>query len=57
MCIYCDEQTHLELDGCCPTCLVDYRIEVALGIRRLGDYLAAWSAFEDWCRERQPAAA
>jgi hypothetical protein len=26
------------------------RIELAAGLRRLADYLAAWAAFDDWCR-------
>ncbi|HXH87191.1 MAG TPA: hypothetical protein VNI55_01110 [Gaiellaceae bacterium] len=57
MCISCDERVSVEIDECCPRCLVPFRVDVAVGTRRLGDYLASWAAFQDWCDERELAAA
>jgi hypothetical protein len=39
--------------------LIQTRIEFVAGLRRLGEYLAAWAAFDEWCRaeRRGPACA
>ena len=36
--------------GLLPTCVIHTRIEIVTGLRRLTEYLAAWAAFDDWCR-------
>jgi hypothetical protein len=51
-CIRCTTAKAPEPLGLCTTCVVQTRIELASGIRRLGEYLAAWAAFDDWCRSR-----
>ncbi len=53
MCLLCDQPDAPELDGFCPACLVPFRIEVVSGLRQLGEYLAAWAAFEEWCDGRR----
>jgi hypothetical protein len=57
--VRCGERAASEPVGCCPACLVQTRIEFVAGLRRLGEYLAAWEAFDDWCRaeRRGPACA
>jgi hypothetical protein len=58
-CVRCGERAALEPVGCCPVCLIQTRIEFVAGLRRLGEYLAAWAAFDEWCRaeRRGPACA
>ena len=36
------------------TCFIDTKLEFAAGLRRLGEYLGNWAAFEAWLRDRQP---
>jgi hypothetical protein len=31
------------------------RVEIVDGLKRLGSYLAAWAAFDDWLRARGAA--
>jgi hypothetical protein len=50
MCIRCQSAEAPEPLGFCPVCVVQTRVELAAGIRRLGEYLAAWAAFDEWCR-------
>jgi hypothetical protein len=37
-------------------CAFAVRAEVEDGLRRLGDYLGAWAAFEIWCASRDQVA-
>jgi hypothetical protein len=53
MCIRCHTTDAPEPFGLCPACAVRTRLELASGLRRLADYLAAWAAFDDWCRTRR----
>jgi hypothetical protein len=57
--VRCGERAASEPVGCCPVCLIQTRIEFVAGLRLLGEYLAAWAAFDDWCRaeRRGPACA
>jgi hypothetical protein len=48
MCIRCCAREASWPDEMCGLCSFYTRIEVARGLRRLGEYLAAWAAFEDW---------
>jgi hypothetical protein len=61
MCIRCCAREASWPDEMCGPCAFYTRIEVARGLRRLGDYLAAWAAFEEWLTEperaRRPLAA
>jgi hypothetical protein len=52
ICVRCDNAPAPEPLGFCPTCVVQTRIEMVAGLRRLGEYLAAWAAFDEWCRRR-----
>jgi hypothetical protein len=59
-CIRCGNEEAHEATGYCAPCAIQARIEVLTGMRRLGEYLAAWAAFDDWLRARGtggPAAA
>jgi hypothetical protein len=58
-CIRCQEASAVEPLGYCTTCFIDTKLEFAAGLRRLGDYLANWAAFEEWTRgdRRAPAGA
>jgi hypothetical protein len=59
-CIRCGNEEAHEATGYCAPCAIQARIEVLTGMRRLGEYLAAWAAFDDWLRARRtsgPAAA
>jgi hypothetical protein len=57
MCIRCHTANAHEPLGLCPACAVRTRLELASGLRRLTDYLAAWAAFDDWCRSRRDGTA
>jgi hypothetical protein len=59
MCIRCNNADASEPLGLCPVCAVQTRLEFGRGLRRLGDYLAAWAAFDAWLRDhdREPAVA
>jgi hypothetical protein len=35
--------------------VISIKVEVARGLTQLGNYLAAWAAFGDWCNARQVA--
>ena len=51
-CIRCGkDEAHKATEYCAP-CAVQARVEVLSGMRRLGEYLAAWAAFDDWLRAR-----
>jgi hypothetical protein len=49
MCIRCHTVDIAEPLDLCPSCSVHTRIELATGLRRLAEYLAAWAAFDEWC--------
>jgi hypothetical protein len=51
-CVRCGTTAAREPSGYCPTCVIHTRIEIVTGLRRLTEYLAAWAAFDDWCRSR-----
>jgi hypothetical protein len=57
MCIRCHEAEAPGSLGLCAPCAVNTRVEVTEGIKRLGSYLFAWSAFEDWLDEQGDAPA
>jgi len=50
--VRCGDGETGEALGLCRVCTVSTRVEVTTGLRRLTDYLAAWAAFEEWCRLR-----
>jgi hypothetical protein len=57
MCIRCGE-TELPIGfELCTSCAVEVRVEVAEGLYRIGRYLAAWAAFQEWERRVGRAAA
>ena len=49
MCIRCGKDEVADALDYCTVCVVQTRVEVSGGIRRLAQYLAAWAAFDDWC--------
>jgi len=50
-CVRCKTGDALPAQGdLCAPCTVSTRLEVAAGLRRLGDHLASWAAFDDWLR-------
>jgi hypothetical protein len=51
MCLWCRESEAISARGYCVHCSFVVRAEVENGLRRLGEYLAAWMAFERWCAE------
>lgn len=51
-CIRCGDVEAPDAHGYCAACLQEARVEVSTGIGRLGEYLAAWAAFDDWLRAR-----
>ena len=57
MCVRCGTTAAPESQGYCPTCVIHTRIEIVTGLRRLTEYLAAWAAFDDWCRSHGGGAA
>jgi hypothetical protein len=38
--------------GYCPSCSANARSELVEGLKRLGEYLSSWAAFDDWQRRR-----
>jgi hypothetical protein len=58
-CIRCGDVQTPDGEGYCTSCLREARAEVFSGMRRLGEYLAAQAAFDEWLRARGagPAAA
>ena len=52
-CVRCHHTASVEPLGYCTTCFIDTKLELAAGLRRLGDYLASWAAFEQWERTRR----
>jgi hypothetical protein len=53
MCACCGEVEVYPPLEFCAMCDARLRIEVADGLYRLGRYLAAWAAFQDWLEERR----
>jgi hypothetical protein len=51
MCIRCRALAAPEPLGYCAVCALHVRVDATRGFRRLAEYLAAWAAFDDWCRE------
>ena len=51
-CVRCRTHKAPEVLALCPSCATETWIESAAGIRRLGEYLAAWAAFDAWSRSR-----
>jgi hypothetical protein len=35
--------------------VISIKVEVARGLTQLGNYLAAWAAFGEWCNSHQVA--
>ena len=58
-CIRCGDVETADGEGYCKSCVLEARVEVSAGMRRLGEYLAAWAAFDEWLQARGagPAAA
>jgi hypothetical protein len=52
MCIRCRCVHAPEPLGLCAACVLHTRVEIVDGLKRLGGYLAAWAAFDDWLREQ-----
>jgi hypothetical protein len=50
LCSRCGTAPVAEPLGLCGPCVVNVRVECVAGLRRLGEYLAAWAAFDDWLR-------
>ena len=50
-CIRCGKDEAHEATAYCAPCAMHAR-RSASGMRRLGEYLAAWAAFDDWLRAR-----
>jgi hypothetical protein len=48
-CIRCGNQPGVDEHGYCADCHWAVEVEVELGLRRLGRYLARWARFADWC--------
>jgi hypothetical protein len=51
-CIRCGNEEPHDATGYCTPCAIQARMEVLSGMRRFGEYLAAWAAFDDWLRAR-----
>ena len=51
-CIRCGSEEAHDAQAYCAQCAIASRVEVLSGMRRLGDYLAAWAAFDEWLRAR-----
>jgi hypothetical protein len=52
MCIRCQAHAAPEPLGLCAACAMHTRVELSNGFRRIGSYLAAWAAFEEWLHAR-----
>jgi hypothetical protein len=52
MCIQCQAGEAPEPLGLCAACALQVRLECSAGLRRLGLYLAAWAAFDDWLQRQ-----
>jgi hypothetical protein len=53
MCIRCHTVEASDPHGLCPTCELYVQLETLYGLRRLGDYLAAWAQFDAWEAEHR----
>jgi hypothetical protein len=53
MCIRCGEQETPPDRPYCVQCTFAVRAEIEDGLRRLGDYLCNWAAFDEWCATRE----
>lgn len=51
MCIRCQDAQAPGSLGLCAACAMNTRVELTDGFRKLGTYLTAWAAFEDWLRK------
>jgi hypothetical protein len=51
MCIRCQEGQAPEPLGLCAACVLQTRVEISAGLRRLQGYLDAWAAFQTWLAE------
>ena len=56
-CISCGDDPPADASGYCKPCQLEARREVTVGMRRFGDYLAAWAAFDEWLHDHGRAAA
>ncbi len=52
MCIRCRQVYAPEPLGLCAVCVIQTRIELSDGFRRLTRYLGAWAQFATWLEER-----
>jgi hypothetical protein len=50
-CVRCRSRQVTASAELCPSCATETRVELAAGLRRLGEYLSRWAAFDEWCRE------
>ena len=57
LCIRCEECETASERPYCVHCMFAVRAEVEDGLIRLGDYLARWAEFDDWCSCRPALAA
>jgi hypothetical protein len=53
MCVRCHNAAVSDPHGLCPTCELHVQLETLYGLKRLGDYLAAWAQFDAWEAERR----
>jgi hypothetical protein len=51
-CVRCREKEVSGSLSLCADCTVATKDECSSGLIRLGQYLAAWAAFEEWLRRR-----
>lgn len=51
-CVRCREKDVSGPLSLCPDCAAVTKEECSSGLIRLGQYLAAWAAFEEWLRRR-----
>jgi hypothetical protein len=53
MCVRCQAVEASDPHGLCPTCELYVQLETLYGLKRLGDYLAAWAQFDAWEAEHR----
>jgi hypothetical protein len=54
VCVRCGQSEAPQPLGYCRQCAGEARAEARDGVKRLGEYLTAWAAFDEWLRERGP---